>query len=190
MTFWCSTSLCVLSWRSLLYSILKGSRRGKCLSILTSCKVSVTWGMLLVLAGLVGAVLHVRSKLSCRLCVWICFKAVSLSENGFVSGRAITCVITGAGCHLRCLTGYKFCKVSFRSSATTSGIGIIGSVALFLSRRPRLLFSGAGWLTSRSGKAVDLFRAITAGGSRRMLALAAGPDLSVLSVNRLGIASF
>ncbi len=61
---------------------------------------SVTRGMLLSVGGLAGAVLCGRSILSCRLRVWICFKAVSSLMNGDGSGVANTCCAIGAGCHL------------------------------------------------------------------------------------------
>ncbi len=43
---------------------------------------------------------------------------------------------------------------------------------------------------SRGYKDIDLFLVNTAVGSQKMLTLAAGPGLSMLGVNRLGIAIF
>ncbi len=174
---------------------VSGHRRGKCLSMLTGCRSSMSWGMSLwVGGGLVGAVLHVRSMLSCRLWVCICFKAVSSSLYGKGAfGSAIGNCATGLAYRLQSHTGDKVGSVSFMPLTTFSSIsatGGAGCTVLFIGGRPRLLFLGMVWLRSIGGNAVDLFWAITADGSLKILTLRLGPLVAKFVLNRMGIAIF
>ncbi len=194
MTIWCGISLCVFSWRSLLKVEVSRRMRGKCLSISTGCRSSMTWGMLLWVGGLTVAVLHVRSTLSCRLCICICFNAVSSSLYGSGAlGWMVGNGAAGTACRLQCLRGNKVGRVSFMSLTILSSISAIwgvGCTVLFKGGRSRPLFLGAVWLRSIHGNAVDLLLAMIAGGSLWTLALGWGPLVVGSVLNILGIAIF
>ncbi len=88
------------------------------------------------------------------------------------SGSVIT-VGGGIGtCRLQRLVGYMVGNVLFRSSTTfssMSGMFAVGGFTLTARVHPHPLLLGAVCEISRGGNAVDLFLAITAGGSLRIL---------------------
>ncbi len=124
MNFWCGTSLRVLSWRSLLKVEVSGRRWGKCLFMLTGCRSSMTWGMLLWVGGLAGAVL--REGPHYLVDYAYVFVLRPLHHHYMVMVHQVGNYATGTACRLRFLTGNKVGCVSFMSSTIFSSISAMG----------------------------------------------------------------